>query len=90
LLSARKKNKVMQFSEKIDKIGEILLIKNINSGQAVVVHAFTPSTWEAEAEAGGFLSLRPAWSTKGVPGQPVLYRETLSGKKQKQTNKKEY
>jgi hypothetical protein len=28
----------------------------------VVVHAFNPSTWEAEA--GGFLSSRPAWSTK--------------------------
>jgi hypothetical protein len=26
----------------------------------VVVHAFSPSTWEAEA--GGFLSSRPAWS----------------------------
>jgi major histocompatibility complex class I len=30
--------------------------------RAVVVHAFNPSTWEAEA--GGFLRLRPAWSTK--------------------------
>jgi major histocompatibility complex class I len=29
---------------------------------AVVVHTFNPSTWEAEA--GGFLSLRPAWSTE--------------------------
>jgi hypothetical protein len=28
----------------------------------VVAHAFNPSTWEAEA--GGSLSLRPAWSTK--------------------------
>jgi major histocompatibility complex class I len=28
----------------------------------VVVHVFNPSTWEAEA--GGFLSLRPAWSTE--------------------------
>ena len=28
----------------------------------MVMHAFNPSTWEAEA--GGFLSLRPAWSTK--------------------------
>ena len=28
------------------------------------------------------LSLRPAWSTEQVPGQPGLYRETLSwGKK---------
>jgi hypothetical protein len=28
----------------------------------VVAKAFNPSTWEAEA--GGFLSSRPAWSTK--------------------------
>jgi major histocompatibility complex class I len=28
----------------------------------VVSHAFNPSTWEAEA--GRFLSLRPAWSTE--------------------------
>jgi hypothetical protein len=27
-----------------------------------VMHAFNPSTWEAEA--GGFLSSRPAWSTE--------------------------
>jgi hypothetical protein len=44
----------------------------------VVAHAFNPSTWEAEA--GGFLSSR---STKWVPGQPGLYRETLSQKKKK-------
>jgi hypothetical protein len=42
----------------------------------VVVHAFHPSTWEAEA--GGFLSSRPAWFTEWVPGQPGLHRETLS------------
>ena len=30
--------------------------------QAVVVHAFNPSTYEAEA--GGFPSLRPVWSTE--------------------------
>jgi hypothetical protein len=29
---------------------------------AVVEHAFNPSTWEAEA--GGFLSSMPAWSTE--------------------------
>ena len=28
----------------------------------VVAHAFNPRIWEAEA--GGFLSSRPAWSTK--------------------------
>jgi hypothetical protein len=41
-----------------------------------VATAFNPSTWEAEA--GGFLSSRPAWFTKWVPGQPGLHRETLS------------
>jgi hypothetical protein len=47
----------------------------------VVAHAFNPST--QEAEAGGFLSSKPAWSTKCVPGQPGLHRETLSQKKKK-------
>jgi hypothetical protein len=37
--------------------------------RAVATHAFNPSTWEAEA--GGFLSSRPAWSTG-------LHGETLS------------
>jgi hypothetical protein len=36
--------------------------KNEKVSQMVVVHAFNPSTWKAEA--GGFLSLRPAWTTK--------------------------
>jgi hypothetical protein len=31
-------------------------------GRAVVAHAFNASTWKAEA--GGFLSSRPVWSTK--------------------------
>ena len=50
-------------------------------GWAVVAHTFNPSTWEAEA--GRLLSSRPAWSTEWVPGQPGLYRETLSQKKKK-------
>jgi hypothetical protein len=33
-----------------------------SSSRAVVAHAFDPSTWEAEA--GRFLSSRPAWSTE--------------------------
>jgi hypothetical protein len=45
-----------------------------------------PSTWEAEA--GGFLSSRPAWSTERVPGQPGLHRKTLSQKIQKKKKKK--
>jgi hypothetical protein len=34
----------------------------VNVKQAVVAHAFNPST--QEAEAGRFLSSRPAWSTE--------------------------
>jgi hypothetical protein len=37
-------------------------IRNQEKSRAVVAHAFNPSTWEAEA--GGFLSLRSAWSTE--------------------------
>jgi hypothetical protein len=52
----------------------------------VVASAFNPSTWEAEA--GGFLSSRAAWSTKWVPGQPGLHREALSQKKKRKKKKK--
>jgi hypothetical protein len=52
--------------------------------RAVVAHTFNPSTWEAEA--GGFVSLRPAWSTEWVPGHPGLYRETLSWKTKNNNN----
>ena len=52
-----------------------------------MAHAFNPSTWEAEA--GGFLSSRPAWTTEWVPGQPGLHRETLS-RKTKQNKKKAF
>jgi hypothetical protein len=55
--------------------------KKRSSCRLVVVHAFNSST--REAEAGGFLSSRPAWSTKWVPGQPGLFRETLSWEKNK-------
>jgi hypothetical protein len=56
-------------------------------GPGMVAHAFNPSTWEAEA--GEFLSLRAAWSTEWVPGQPGLHKETLSqkSKKTKKQNK---
>jgi hypothetical protein len=37
-------------------------IKKDGVKPGMVVHAFNPSTQEAEAD--GFLSLRPAWSTK--------------------------
>jgi hypothetical protein len=60
-------------------------LKLHQSSWAVVAHAFNPSTWEAEA--GGFLSLRPAWFTGLVPGQPGLRRETLSRKQNKTKQK---
>jgi hypothetical protein len=40
----------------------ILDIRKSMAKPGVVAHAFNPST--REAEAGGFLSSRPAWSTK--------------------------
>jgi hypothetical protein len=40
-----------------------------------MAHTFNPNTWEAEA--GRFLSSRPAWSTECIPGQAGLHRETL-------------
>jgi hypothetical protein len=40
----------------------ILFLKATTTSQVVVAHAFNPST--QEAEAGGFLSSKPAWSTK--------------------------
>jgi hypothetical protein len=55
----------------------------------VVAHDFYPSTQGAEAEAGGFLSSRPAWSTKLVPGQPGLHREMLSQKTKTKTKNKQ-
>jgi hypothetical protein len=51
----------------------------------VVVHLEGRGRWISE--------LRPAWSTKWVPGQPGLYRETLSRKtktKTKTKTKKKY
>jgi hypothetical protein len=41
-----------------------LKTRQIKTGErpGVVAHTFNPCTWEAEA--GGFLSLRPSWSTK--------------------------
>jgi hypothetical protein len=59
---------------------------------SVVAHAFNPST--QEAEAGGFLSSRPAWSTKvssrtarATQRNPVLKNKTKQQKKTKQNPK---
>ena len=51
----------------------------------MVAYIFNPGTWEAET--GSSLSLRSAWSTERVPGQPELYRETLSQKNQNNKTK---
>jgi hypothetical protein len=40
------------------KMQHFFMLQILESSQAVVVHAFNPSTWQAEA--GGFLSSRPA------------------------------
>jgi hypothetical protein len=50
------------YMNKLNWLNHNKYVKNHNLSQAVVVHTFNPSTWEAEA--GGFLSSRPAWSTK--------------------------
>jgi hypothetical protein len=54
-------------------------------GWALVAHTFNPSTWEAEA--GGFLSLRPAWSTN-QDSQGYTEKLCFKKKKKKNNNKK--
>ena len=57
-----KKNTIKHFSllQDIAWMDVVPKEKIVESG--MVAHAFSPST--REGEAGGFLSLRPAWSTK--------------------------
>ena len=71
---------------KYSNIKYLRFLKKLQQSRAVVAHACNPSTWEAEA--GGFLSSRSAWSTEWVPGQPGLHRETLSRKNKKQNKTK--
>jgi hypothetical protein len=72
----------------------VVWIKIGFSSQAVVVHAFNPSTWEAEA--GGFLSSRPAWfrvssRTARAIQRNLSQKQTNTTNKQKQqTNKKAF
>jgi hypothetical protein len=49
--------------------------------RAVVAHTFNPSTREAEAEAGGFLS-------SGSQRNPVSKKQKTKSKKQKKKTKK--
>jgi hypothetical protein len=58
---------------------------------AVGAHAFIPSTWEAEAS--GFLRLRPAWYTKASYTtvraiQKILSQKTRKKKKKDRNRKK--
>jgi hypothetical protein len=52
----------------------------------VVVHAFNPSTWEAEA--GRFLSSKPAWSTEFQDSQGYTEKPCLEKQKKKKKKKK--
>jgi hypothetical protein len=45
-----------------NNIIKVIFLRKRKRKPGVVVHAFNLSTWEADA--GGFLSSRPAWSTK--------------------------
>ena len=47
----------------------------------IVVYTFNPST--LEAEAGRFLSSRPAWSTKVCTEKPCLKKSKKKKKKKK-------
>jgi hypothetical protein len=78
-------HKILKFQAFWMKEHNFWNFKNHHSSWGMGAHAFNPST--REAEAGRFLSSRPAWCTKWVPGQPGQHRETLSRKnKTKQTN----
>jgi hypothetical protein len=52
----------------------------------VVVHTFNPSTWEAET--GGFVSSRPAWSTEWVQSETKAIQRNPVSKKTTKTKTK--
>ena len=52
----------------------------------MVAHIFNPSTWEAEA--GRFLSSRPAWSTVSSRTARATQRNPVSGGKKRRKEKK--
>ena len=53
----------------------------------MLTHIFNFST--QVAEPGRSLSLRPVWSTDGVPGQSGLHRKTQSQKQQQQQRRQQ-
>jgi hypothetical protein len=69
----------------------MVLFNSFTCSQVVVVaHAFNPSTWEAEA--GGFLSSRPACSrtARAIQRNPVSKKTKTNQPNKKQTNKETY
>jgi hypothetical protein len=62
----------------------IILYLKRNFHWAVVAHAFNPSTWEAEA--GRFLSSRPAWSTEFQDSQGYTEKRCLKKPNQTKPN----
>jgi hypothetical protein len=60
------------------KKGNGMSFKLLGLSWAMVMYGFKSST--REAEAGRSLSLKSAWSTEQVLGQPRLHKETLSTK----------
>ena len=50
------------------------------------MHTFNPST--QEAEVGGSLSSRLAWSTEGVPGHLWIHSKTLSRKDEREKERR--
>ena len=53
---------IMKLNKKEGPTDDVLIPIRRGTKLVLVVHAFNPSTWEAEA--AGFLSSRPAWSTE--------------------------
>lgn len=50
---------------------------------AVVLHAFNPSNWKAEARS--LMNSTPDWSTEWVAGHAQVHRETLAWKQNQNT-----
>jgi hypothetical protein len=61
-------------------------LKKRRFSPGMVAHTFNPSTWKVEA--GGFLSLRPAWSRVSSRTAKATQRNPVS-KNKKQKNKKQ-
>ena len=56
-------------------VAHCILLKISFAKPGMVVCAFNPSTWEAEA--GGFLGSRPAWSTEFQDSQSYTEKPCL-------------